>query len=104
MTNDAISNEFGLDNRRAAPRVSVSFPLTQNGFPSKTINLSATGIRFVTRHRVSPVLDIDLNVGNDTLRLRGKTCWSQSQGAYSVVGAHFEPTGDLPRLRDLLYA
>ena len=39
----------------------MNLKLTQNGYPSQTINLSATGVRFVTRHKVTPSMEFDLN-------------------------------------------
>ena len=102
MINEAISSAFELDNRRRATRLHMNLQLTQNGYPSQTINLSATGVRFVTRHRVTPSMEFDLKLGNQTLLLRGETRWSQEMGSYSVVGAHFQPTSDLPKLHALL--
>ncbi len=102
MINEAISYAFELDNRRRAPRLNMNLKLTQNGYPSQTINLSATGVRFVTRHRVTPSMEFDLRVGDETLQLRGETRWSQQMGSYCVVGAHFQPTTDLPKLHAFL--
>jgi hypothetical protein len=103
MTNDTICNEFELDNRRRAPRLNMNLMLTQNGHPSQTINLSATGVRFITRQKVTQTVELDLKVGDDTLHLRGETRWSQNLGSYSVVGAHFKPTSDLIKLKAFLY-
>lgn len=102
MTNEAISSAFELDNRRRATRLNMNLQLTLNGYPSQTINLSTTGVRFVTRHRVTPSMEIDLKLGNETLQLRGETRWSRQMGSYAVVGAHFQPTADLPKLHAFL--
>ena len=49
-------------------------------------------------------MDFELRIGNDSLHLRGQTRWTQKVGSYTVVGAHFEETPDLPKLEALLYA
>ncbi|MFA7482228.1 MAG: PilZ domain-containing protein [Vulcanimicrobiota bacterium] len=102
MKHEPLSSTFQLSNRRQSPRVHVNLDLTQDGFPSQSINLSADGIRFVTRHEVAPTVHLTLKVGDELLHLKGQTRWSQRLGDCRVVGALFEAGQDLPKLKAFL--
>jgi hypothetical protein len=94
---DELSLE--LENRRRATRFALNLPLRHRGKPAQTINISATGIRFVSRTlSVGPKVELTLDLGNEVIELVGETVWSEAVGTGRVIGAHFQPTKDLHKL------
>jgi hypothetical protein len=88
-----------LENRRRATRFALDLPLCHRGKPAQTINISATGIRFVSRTlQVGPEVELTLDLGNEVIELSGETVWSEAVGAGRIIGAHFHPTKDLHKL------
>lgn len=93
--------EFSLDleNRRKATRFALNLPLCHRGKPAQTINISATGIRFVSRTMsVGPIVDLTLDLGDEVIELSGETVWSEAMGSGRIIGAHFRPSKDLHKL------
>lgn len=88
-----------LENRRRSTRFAIDLPLRHRGQPAQTINISATGIRFVSRTlQVGPEVEITLDLGGETIELSGETVWSEAVGNGRIIGAHFHPTKDLHKL------
>lgn len=95
----ALDLELELENRRRATRFPLNLPIRHRGQPAQTINISATGIRFVSRTlSVGPEIQISLDLGYEVIELRGETVWSEAIGDGRVIGAHFHPTKDLHKL------
>lgn len=88
-----------LENRRRATRFALDLPLHHRGKPAQTINISATGIRFVSRTlQVGPEVRLTLDLGSEVIELVGETVWSEVVGTGRIIGAHFVPTKDLHKL------
>lgn len=94
-------SELSLDlgNRRGATRFKLDLPLYHRGKPAQTINISATGIRFVSRTlSVGSDVELSLDLGSETIELLGETIWSEAVGGGRIIGAHFRPCKDLHKL------
>lgn len=98
-TSEETELSLELENRRRATRFAVDLPLCHRGKPAQTINISATGIRFVSRTlSVGSAVELTLDLGNEVIELSGETVWSEAVGTGRVIGAHFHPTKDLHKL------
>lgn len=89
-----------IENRRRSTRFALDLPLCHRGKPAQTINISATGIRFVSRTlSVGREVELTLDLGNEVIQLTGETVWSEAVGGGGrIIGAHFHPTKDLHKL------
>lgn len=88
-----------LENRRGATRFKLNLPLFHRGKPAQTINISATGIRFVSRTlSVGSNVELTLDLGHEMIELLGETVWSEAVGGGRIIGAHFQPCKDLHKL------
>ncbi len=88
-----------LENRRRSTRFKLELPLFHRGKPAQTINISATGIRFVSRTlSVGPKVELTLDLGSEMIELLGETIWSEAVGVGRIIGAHFQPCKDLHKL------
>ena len=88
-----------LENRRNATRFKLDLPLYHRGKPAQTINISATGLRFVSRTlSVGASVELTLDLGNEMIELLGETVWSEAVGGGRIIGAHFQPCKDLHKL------
>lgn len=91
--------DLELENRRQATRFALNLPLRHRGKPARTINISATGIRFVSQTlSIGPIVELTLELGSELLELSGETVWSEAIGGGRVIGAYFHPTKDLHKL------
>jgi hypothetical protein len=88
-----------VENRRRATRFTLDLPLRHRGKPAQTINISATGIRFVSRTlSVGPKVQLTLELGDEVIELSAETVWSEPVGSGRIIGAHFHPGKDLHKL------
>lgn len=100
----SLEESLDLENRRTAKRFTLDLPLATAGRQGRTLNISATGVRFVApglkeQKELSMTLDLD----GETIVLNGETVWSQPVGNSRVVGATFTPSRDLYKLCRYLY-
>jgi hypothetical protein len=89
---EELEDEASLDleNRRRATRFTLDLPIRHRGQPAQTINISATGIRFVSRTlQVGPDVELQIDLGNETIELSGETVWSEAVGTGRIIGAHW---------------
>lgn len=102
---NGIEESLDLQNRRAARRFAIELPVTSSGNAGRTLNISATGMRFISRatKTTSDQLDLVVDLGAEKIQLSGETVWSQQLGNSRVVGAHFKPSKDLHKLCRFLY-
>lgn len=99
--------EFQPSNRRVARRYQLNVPLQCNGRPATSINISRSGIRYVSPKPLNTGSEAQLNIsfGEDTVELVGETVWSEPMGTSCVVGAAFREgpgTESLSRYLDQL--
>jgi hypothetical protein len=98
-TSEETELSLELENRRRATRFAIDLPLCHRGKPAQTINISATGIRFVSRTlSVGSDVELTLDLGHEVIELSGETVWSEAVGTGRIIGAHFHPTKDLHKL------
>lgn len=99
-----LQDALDLGNRRMATRFALELPLTSGGAAGRTLNISATGVRFISKStKLQPTVDLKLNLGTEMIQLSGQTVWSEQVGSSRVVGAHFKPSKDLHKLCRFLY-
>lgn len=100
MTTTLEDDDFlQVENRRRATRFTLDLPLRHRGQPAQTINISSTGIRFVSRTlSVGPEVQLTLDLGDEVIELKGETVWSEPVGSGRIIGAHFYPSKDLHKL------
>lgn len=100
----SLEESLDLQNRRCAKRFILDLPLTTAGRKGRTLNISATGVRFVAPGlKEQEELSMTLELGGETIVLNGETVWSQTVGNSRVVGASFKPSKDLYKLCRYLY-
>lgn len=95
-----IEQSLDLENRRIAERFQLNLPIVCDGRPATSINISLTGIRFVSPQPLNVGSKAYLKVyfGKERVNLVGDTVWSENVGRNSVVGAAFVAGSDLDRL------
>lgn len=91
-------------NRRVARRHPFNFPLCCDGVPGVVLNISLTGLRFVSNEplAVGEQTKLSLTFENETIDLLGQAVWTQSHRWGSLVGAAFQPGPELAKLPKLL--
>lgn len=101
----AFAHSLEVENRRIAPRFQLNLPMVHEGTPTTSINISMTGIRYLSprRENVGSQARLKVYFGKERINLVTKTVWSESFGASSVVGATFTPGSDLEGLARLLH-
>lgn len=97
---DAQEFSFEVNNRRVAKRYPMNLPLTFNGCSGVSINISVTGMRFVTSTPVNlgDQAKFHVQFAGESVELVAETVWSSRQGPGSVVGAVFKPGSQLSQL------
>lgn len=90
----------GCENRRIAPRLAHNFPvaisLNDRQLQGFGVNISATGLRLVSEHRLEAECELEmvLHLDDDTdVPMRGWPVWQQPVGGSPahVVGISFNP-------------
>ena len=91
-------------NRRVARRHPFNLPVCCGGVPGVILNISLTGMRFVSNEPlvVGEQTKLTLNFEDETIDLLGQTVWTQSHRWGSLVGAAFQPGPELAKLPKLL--
>jgi PilZ domain len=101
MTNmQDIQHDLDVENRRIARRFKLNLPLVCDGRPTTSINISLTGIRYVSPQAVNQGSKADLKVcfGSNQVNLVGEAVWTEPVGIGSVVGASFITGSDVQGL------
>lgn len=79
------------DDRRRALRLKLNLPMESQGSPGRILNISKTGLRYLTPSAVSPGsrLDLSLQFQNGTVQCKADAVWVHRLGVSSVVGVRF---------------
>jgi hypothetical protein len=89
--NHDIEDSLDLENRRIAKRFQLNVPLLCNGKPATSINISVTGIRYVSSQPLNSGSKAQLKLcfEGEGMELVGETVWSEKVGTGTIVGASF---------------
>lgn len=103
MTQDNHNSQES-EERRIARRYQLNLPIDIDGKPATSINISATGIRYISPQPLNKGASAYLKVyfGKNRVNLVGKTVWAEELGSGAVVGATFAAGSDTERLERYL--